>query len=231
MNFVYICKDGDNEELKYSIRSIVANCNVDNVWVVGGRPSWYTGEYIEVKQNLSKYKNAHNNFKTICNSSEIPENFIFMNDDFFVMKQTENITTYFDRTLLNKIERYESILGRNSYINRMKTTHQKLLSMQIESPLNYEIHVPMLINKNNFKKVVGMNHNLLYRSMYGNIYNIQGSEMEDVKVYDSVNMQSLSYDYTSNKYNFLSTESGSFIKLKNDGVFDMLNLKTKYEKN
>ncbi len=147
------------------------------------------------------------------------------------MKQTENITTYFDRTLLNKIERYESILGRNSYINRMKTTHQKLLSMQIELPLNYEIHVPMLINKNNFKKVVGMNHNLLYRSMYGNIYNIQGSEMEDVKVYDSVNMQSLSYDYTSNKYNFLSTESGSFIKLKNDGVFDMLNLKTKYEKN
>jgi len=231
MNFVYICKDGDNEELRYSIRSIVKNCDVENIWVVGGKPSWYIGNYIEVKQNLSKYKNAHNNFKHICDSSEIPEDFIFMNDDFFITKQTENITTYFDRTLLNKIERYENILGRNSYINRMKTTQQKLLSMQINTPLNYEIHVPMLINKNNFKKIVGINHNLLYRSMYGNIYGVKGNEIEDVKVYDSVNMQSLSYDYASNKYNFLSTESGSFIKLKNDGVFDMFNLKTKYEKN
>jgi len=230
VNFVYICKDGDNEELRYSIRSIVKNCNVENIWVVGGKPSWYFGNYIEVRQNLSKYKNAHNNFKHICESSEIPEDFIFMNDDFFVTKQTENITNYFDRTLLNKIERYENILGRNSYINRMKTTQQKLLSMQIDTPLNYEIHVPMLINKNNFKKIVGINHNLLYRSMYGNVYGIKGDEMEDVKVYDSVNMQSLSYDYTSNKYNFLSTEYGSFIKLKNDGFFDTLNLKTKYEK-
>ncbi len=230
MNFVYICKDGDNEELRYSIRSIVKNCNVENIWVVGGKPSWYSGNYIEVRQNLSKYKNAHNNFKHICESSEIPEDFIFMNDDFFVTKQTENITTYFDRTLLNKIERYENILGRNSYINRMKATQQKLLSMQIDTPLNYEIHVPMLINKNNFKKIVGINHNLLYRSMYGNVYGVEGDEMEDVKVYDSVNMQSLSYDYTSNKYNFLSTEYGSFIKLKNDGFFDTLNLKTKYEK-
>ena len=230
MNFVYICKDGDNEELRYSIRSIVKNCNVENIWVVGGKPSWYSGNYIEVRQNLSKYKNAHNNFKHICESSEIPEDFIFMNDDFFVTKQTENITTYFDRTLLNKIERYENILGRNSYINRMKATQQKLLSMQIDTPLNYEIHVPMLINKNNFKKIVGINHNLLYRSMYGNVYGVEGDEMKDVKVYDSINMQSLSYDYTSNKYNFLSTEYGSFIKLKNDGFFDTLNLKTKYEK-
>jgi hypothetical protein len=231
VNFVYICKDGDNEELRYSVRSIVTNCNVDNIWVVGGKPPWYAGEYIEVKQNLSKYKNAHNNFKTICNSSEIPEEFILMNDDFFITKQTENIMAYFDRTLLNKIERYESILGRNSYINRMKTTHQKLISMHINDPLNYEIHVPMLINKNKFKKIVGINHNLLYRSMYGNIYNVGGKEMEDVKVYDSVNMKSLSYDYLSNKYSFLSTEPGSFLKLKNEKVFDGLKLKTKYEKN
>ena len=48
MDFVYICKEGVNEELKYSIRSVVESFPESNIWVVGGKPDWYTGNYIQV---------------------------------------------------------------------------------------------------------------------------------------------------------------------------------------
>ena len=86
MDLVYICRSGDNEELRYSIRSMVANVPHDNLWVVGGKPSWYIGKHIPVKQSDDKYDNARNNLKAIVESSEISDRFILVNDDFYVTK-------------------------------------------------------------------------------------------------------------------------------------------------
>lgn len=229
MNFVYICRDGENEELRYSIRSVVNNCKIDSLWVVGGRPDWYTGNYIEVTQKYSKYKNAYNNFKAICNTSDIPDNFILMNDDFFIISPVSKITSYYNGTLEEKINAYETILGRSSYINRLKTTQDKLIQMGFDNPLNYEIHVPMAMSKKNLNDVLGMNHNLLYRSIYGNKFNDNSIEMKDVKVYSSENFGLLSYDYKNIQSPFLSTESGSFLELKNLFLSKQFSKKTIYE--
>jgi hypothetical protein len=230
MNFVYICKDGDNEELRYSIRSVVKNCNVDSLWIIGGKPDWYVGQYAPVNQKYSKYKNAFNNFKAICNTSDIPDDFVLMNDDFFIIKPIDTIVSYYSGTLENKIDAYETVLGRSSYINRLKTTHDKLLQMGIDNPLNYEIHVPMKRSKEKFDNILRMNHNLLYRSIYGNISNDESKEMSDVKVYKSENFASLSYNYEEKKYPFLSTESGSFLELKDLFLSKQFKNKTIYEK-
>lgn len=229
MNFVYICRDGENEELRYSIRSVVTNCKVDSLWVVGGRPDWYIGNYIEVTQKYSKYKNAFNNFKTICNTSDIPDDFVLMNDDFFIVNPVDKINSYYNGTLEEKINAYETILGRSSYINRLKATQDKLIQMGFDNPLNYEIHVPMSMSKKLFSNVLGMNHNLLYRSIYGNQFNDSPVEMVDVKVYGSDNFKPLSYDYKYIKYPFLSTESGSFLELKNSFLSKHFFKKSIYE--
>ena len=55
MHFVYICKDGENEELRYSIRSVLKNTKDAVIWVVGGKPNWYIGNYIKVIQDQNKY--------------------------------------------------------------------------------------------------------------------------------------------------------------------------------
>lgn len=229
MDFVYICKDGDNEELRYSIRSVVKNCNPNNIWVVGGKPDWYAGNYISVDQKYSKYKNAFINFKTIVNTGKISEDFILMNDDFFITKPIKKIVSYYNGTLQNKIDAYERVLGRNSYVNRLKMTQDRLMQNKINDPLNYELHVPMKISKNNFDSVLNMNHNLLYRSIYGNIYDEEKEEMIDVKVYQSENFEELSYNYLQNQYPFLSTESSSFIELKRTDFFKDFYVKTDYE--
>lgn len=229
MNFVYICRDGENEELRYSIRSIISNCKVDSLWVVGGRPDWYIGNYIEVTQKYSKYKNAFNNFKTICNSSEIPDDFVLMNDDFFIINQVDKITSYYSGTLEEKINAYETILGRSSYINRLKVTQDKLFQMGFDNPLNYEIHVPMSMSKKSFNDALGINHNLLYRSIYGNKFSSNSIEMKDVKIYSSNSFGPLSFDYQNIQSSFLSTESGSFLELKNSFLSKHFSKKTIYE--
>jgi hypothetical protein len=89
MDFVYICKDGINEELKYSIRSVVESFPEATIWVVGGKPDWYTGNYIKVEQKESKYKNAVKNLETICFSEEISQSFVLMNDDFYIIKKNK----------------------------------------------------------------------------------------------------------------------------------------------
>lgn len=227
MNFVYICRDGENEELRYSIRSVVQNCKVDNIFLIGGKPDWYAGEYIPVNQKYSKYKNVFNNFKTICDSN-IPDNFILMNDDFFIIKPIKKIISYYNGTLQDKIDAYETVLGRSSYINRLKMTQDKLIQLGINNPLNYEIHVPMAMSKQKFDDILRMNHNLLYRSIYGNTYNDETKEMKDVKVYKSENFKPLSYNYQED-CPFLSTESGSFLDLKYLYLLDAFPNKTVYE--
>ncbi len=109
MDFVYICKDGDNDELKYSIRSVVASFPEANIWVVGGKPEWYVGNYIKVPQNLTKYKNAFYNLKSITESNEISESFVLMNDDFYIIKKINNIDNYHGGSLLEKINLYQKI--------------------------------------------------------------------------------------------------------------------------
>lgn len=230
MNFVYICKDGENEELKYSIRSLVKNCNVNDIWVIGGKPDWYVGNHIPIDQKYSKYKNAFINFKTIANASAISDDFVLMNDDFFIVKPITKIISYYNGTLQNKIDAYEQVLGRSSYVNRLKMTQDKLVQNKINNPLNYELHVPMKMSKNKFNDVLNMNHNLLYRSVYGNVYDDEKEEMIDVKVYQSEKFGELSYNYLQNQYPFLSTESSSFLYLKQTEFFKDYYTKTKYEK-
>ena len=57
MDLVYICKPGDNEELRYSIRSAVKNLKFDNLYLVGGKPDWYDGKFIAVEPIPNKFKN------------------------------------------------------------------------------------------------------------------------------------------------------------------------------
>lgn len=81
VDFIYINKDGDNEELRYSIRSVVSNYEKANVIVVGGKPSWYIGEFYPVSNVGNKFKNITECYKTICQLDHIND-FVAMNDDF-----------------------------------------------------------------------------------------------------------------------------------------------------
>jgi hypothetical protein len=228
MDFVYICKDGDNEELRYSIRSVVESFPDSNIWVVGGRPNWYTGNYIEVNQIYSKYKNAAENLKKICSSSEISNTFVLMNDDFYIIKKIDSIETFHGGYLLNKINLYQRINGNSNYTRKLAATYKRLKALEINDPLDYELHVPMIMEKEKLQEVLKSNDQFLWRSMYGNIFNVGGLEMQDVKVYTTGPLVLKSYNLNIDTY--LSSSDSSFDIIWKKILKVQFKEKTKFEK-
>jgi hypothetical protein len=230
MDFVYICKDGDNEELRYSIRSVNASFPEANIWVVGGRPGWYVGNYIKVDQTLTKYKNAFYNLKSITESSDISESFILMNDDFYIVRKIDSINTYHGGSLLEKINLYQKINSNSGYTRKLSATYKKVVSLGIEDALDYELHVPMIMEKEKLKEVLKYQDQFLWRSIYGNLFNVGGEQIEDVKVYTKGPLVLKSYNLKKEDHIYLSSADTSFDLILNSILKKQFTTKTKYEK-
>ena len=228
MDFVYICKPGDNEELRYSIRSVLYSFPDANIYVVGGKPSWYSGNYIYVDQKHHKYANAINNLHAICDSNEISEEFVLMNDDFFIIKKIYRIDQFYNGLLSTKIDKYTKITGSSMYIKKLILTKTRLIDYGIKNPLDYELHVPMVMEKEKLKHIILKYPSCLWRSMYGNIYSVGGSQMEDVKIYTNKKYAARSNEITENSV-FLSTEDQAFGLALDKVLYKMFNTPTAHE--
>ena len=209
MDFVYICRTGPNEELRYSIRSVMNSFPDAKIWVSGGKPDWYIGNYISIDQNGSKYANAIANINAICDSKEISDDFVLMNDDFFILKKIDSIKTFHSGLLIDKITRFKEVARSSAYINKLVLTQKFLNKYGIENPLDYELHIPMVMNKYKLKDIIREDEFALWRSLYGNMYNVKGEYTLDVKIYHEESSRPVSYNITEDSI-YVSTDDRSF---------------------
>lgn len=209
MDVVYLCRSGPNEELRYSIRSVEKNMPHRSIWVIGQSPEWYRGNFIEVQNLNAKYSNARANLDELVKSKHISENFILMNDDFFIMRPVEKVGYFYNGSLLERAEGNELLTTTGAYTRLLYNTYDRLKKMGIEEPLNYEVHIPMIMNKKDLKEVL-KHKTCLWRSMYGNIYEVGGTNKEDVKVYSVNSSNPKSYDWKGKNFAYLSTQDSSF---------------------
>lgn len=203
MNFIYICRNGENEELRYSIRSVLHFYPDARIHIFGGKPRWYSGEYTEVKDSGTKFDNINKCYEAIC-SSHIKD-FILMNDDFYILDKPSGFIFY-DGYIEDKIEKHTQQHGLSKYSRILSDANKKLKKMGIQKPLNYDVHTPMMFNTKLLSDIIDISY--APRSIYGNIYNIGGEKMSDVKIYrhtDNIHI---------NGY-FLSSEDNSFNKINN----------------
>lgn len=228
MDIVYICRAGDNEELRYSIRSVVKNLKHDKIWVVGGKPKWYKGNFISVPTNKTKYSNARANMEVIANSAEISDDFILMNDDFYIMKPLNTVEYYYSEPLVDKVKVHENLFYGTAYTNMLSLTLNKLNKLDIQNPLSYEVHVPFVMNKEKLKPILKHKREL-WRSMYGNLYNVGGKQIEDVKVYPRTSYFYGKFNWEKNLDKFISSQDESFLELKTNLLDTKFPKKTIYE--
>jgi hypothetical protein len=226
-DLVYINKFGANEELRYSLRS-VKNLSYNSVWVVGGKPSWYIGNYISVPPVGGKLKNARANLEAIIENNNISSDFILMNDDFYILRAVGKVEPYHQGLLINKVNTYESAYPRSNYTRLLRKTYNSLVDSGIQQPLSYDLHIPILYNKE--KLAEAMSKRLLWRSTYGNLFNIGGTQMNDVKVYIDIRTKELKYDYLNSKYPFLSTEDKSFPIVRDNLLLNLFPNKSEFER-
>ena len=211
MDYVYICRGGENEELRYSIRSLIKFAKDPNIIIFGQGPDWYGGQRAIVDPQGSKYKNARANLKALIESDLVSEEFVLMNDDFYLMREIDD-----EPPIWNGGPLFEKILIRKkmhpfaSYTNLLLETYRSIQTLGIKEPLDYELHTPLKMTKTGLAEA--MQYPGLWRSIYGNLNNIGGERHNDVKIYADPD-RSLDKEFVVTLY--LSSDDESFESVKN----------------
>lgn len=220
MDIVYLLKDSPEiKELNYSLRSL-KNLPHDKVFFVGGFPQNINPEkvsHIPVLQTGTKYQNTTHSLKmAICNK-EISDDFILMNDDFFVMTPIKDPVKELNLhrgPVEDVIEDYKKRYNGkiHPYIEGMVSTCKLLQKNGIKKPLSYELHVPMVFNKKKLAEMFSIadeeNIPVLHkRTLYGNLFMSGGKQIKDVKM-------SLHLPEMPDSADFLSTSDTFFKKIE-----------------
>lgn len=219
MDIVYFVKDSDeNEELRYSLRSVEKNLkNVGEVWTIGGTPEGIKPDrHIDFDQNEDKHNNVANMRRAFLESSESPDEFILFNDDFFVMKGVSRVKDYCGGTLERRVKALAHKFGTiTKYARRLERTASELKHRDLDT-LCYELHIPMVINREKALVVAdSFNDQLAFRSLYGNRWFIGGEIRADVKVTDEKEEPDTKSDYLSTMdKTFANGKVGEYIREK-----------------
>lgn len=233
-DIVYFVKEcPNNEELRYSIRSVVENFPYNSIWFYGGCPTTLEPDHmVRVEQRGSrKWEKVRNMMLEACKNDNLTEDFWLFNDDFFVLKPMPNgIEPRFDGTLTSKIERVEANHGGSpsEWTNNLRHLRETLQKAG-KGEKNYAIHVPLLVNRRKMREVLEKYPDEpMMRALYGNYWEIGGVEVLDPKLAEQYNkgladwLREMDVVSTSDE-SFLSGDIGGWLR----GRFG---IKSKYER-
>lgn len=175
--YIYKRTSDRGQELKYSLRSLenVTNWNGE-VYICGDKEQWFSKKIIHIDKftrSAVKYQDVMNKLKAITQDKRVPDDFLFFNDDFFVMRPTEVVPLYDGRL--------EHFSGASVWRKSKSKTRDYLIEHGIKNPYNYEVHAPIPINKQNLLEILDFETGLSFRSIYGNTYKIGGKQYKDRK--------------------------------------------------
>lgn len=202
------------DELKYCLRSL-KNIPHRNVYIIGDLPDWATG-IIHIPMDTrdpSRFIDVENIMRKVCHDDRISDDFILMNDDFYVMEKVTELPNWYSDTIDAEYQRRIKIDRNNRYAKGYKATDEYLKSLGVKEPLDYSLHIPIVMNKQKRMIVSHLRYNdlknnkiLLSRSIYCNLFCDKGTQHPDVKY--------IRIDDGFKKYAFMSTHDSSFINGK-----------------
>ena len=189
---VYILRSSigmDTDELRYSIRSVVANFPYRRIVFAGGRPSDLIPDYgiYHEQQGNSAWERVDYSIERICKDPEVSDDFWLFNDDYFIMAPYDGAEVMRGNgSLLARVGEIVRRHGMESPYSRLLVDTNWILEDNGETTADYTLHVPMLVNKRKALEVLhrfGKGHD--FNNLYGNVaYQRKGKVMGDVKVYD-----------------------------------------------
>lgn len=190
IDIVYVLGHGSkhsDSELRYSIRSVVKHVkNMRRIIIVGACPQFIKGVIHLPCKDTEPIPdlNIRNKILAACNSDVVSEDFLFMNDDHFLLKQYD--ATKFPN--YHKGDLKESIEPRSqdSYRIRLTNTYNQLKKKGLGT-LNFDTHTPIIYNKKKFIQMTKMFdwtvfEGLVIKSLYGNVNELESELMRDFKI-------------------------------------------------
>lgn len=187
MDVVYVNKDGENPELRYSLRSL-ANVTHDRVWLFGGAPSWINPETVThrpSRQKMSKYSSTRAHIRAACLDEEVSDPFMLWNDDFFAMEFVGEVPLYHRRMLSESLDQYAQL--KSPWAKGMRETAQMIEKAGIEDPRCFSVHLPMVIQKAEMLMALGWAKDahadaVHLRTLCGNLMDRESVQHHDPKM-------------------------------------------------
>lgn len=215
-DIVYPVRDGDrNEELRFSLRSLEVNYpSHGQVWIVGFKPSWLINvQHIPGNGGRTENANVYHNILRAMQNTDVAENVIMMNDDFFITTPMTEIPVLFRGTLrahlkLNSVARQPN----NKWAQSLRTTRIVLQALGFIEPLSYELHVPLPVRRQAMAETLARFTHITpeappqWRSLYGNINQIGGTVGVDCKTYSSAAMRVPYHSTTDSSFKYYRTK-------------------------
>ena len=196
IDILYILGSGskhDDMELRLSLRCLEKNCNgIGRLFIVGNKPDWVQNVvHIPAEDTWTAENNAFQKILKAC-QTDISKEFLLMNDDFFMLKPSSIPMQYYGYFVRGFLKHKKEDNPYNRSINK---TLEVLNHFGFTTPLNFEVHCPIRIQKNKFlllncvaehfkKESTGV----LCRSLYANLFKCQdvfsGYKVKDTKIYN-----------------------------------------------
>ena len=216
-DIIYILKkDIDPYELIYSLRSIEANFPHRKVWFVGGQPSGLVPDArIEHQQSGSnKWELIRSSMYEVARNEDVTSDFFLFNDDFFVMQPVKGKWMNFACGTLT--DRVNQFAAENPWLSPYARTlfkaREELKTLGC-GEVNYDVHLPMLFNKDTVIQAIRQCSSPQMRSVYGNITKSPCKDRKDVKIGDLTTIPLESCDFLStNEMSFKHGQVGFFIR-------------------
>lgn len=207
------------DELRYCLRSL-KNIPHGNVFICGDKPDFISDRVIYLPRKIrgkTAQLDCELNLRLALEDDRLSENFIYMNDDFMILKKITHLPAYQNGTIRDLIKsRPERQFIK--YNNSLSETAKYLNNF--DSPLSYELHIPMVMNKydrleisNDIMPILISGKTILPRSIYGNIFCDICEYRKDVKLY-AENSQPIDKVFLSTIERSFNGQAGELIKSK-----------------
>lgn len=180
----YINSTWAGTELKYALRSIEKHVQFDRVFIIGDKPDWLCNvTHIPFKDNPnieSKERNIMQKILEVC-KTDISQQFMFSNDDIFILKDIPNDYPAYYSGLLPY---HKGTIG--AYKKSVNNTVEVLTEKGLNC-LNYDIHRPCLYDKDLFPEVMSRYdwrkpYGYVIKSLYFNSIGVKGVSSYDLKI-------------------------------------------------
>lgn len=161
-DLVYLVRSGENEELRYSLRSVEKHASglFRDVWVVGvDLPDWLTGvNVLPVPDSRNKHQTMRDKIRALCEVDAVSDEFILMNDDYFLTKPISEWVVYHmgpaSAWLRRKIDAAVRHGGVTSYLRDVRTTCKWMAEHGYGDVLVRETHSPTIWDKTRLARVL-----------------------------------------------------------------------------
>lgn len=161
----------NDKELSYCLRSIERFFPVRDVWMIGEPRPYLSCNWIEMSDGKgSRHESVRQKIMAACENPYISDPFVLFNDDFVLTREITMLHDYYDGTIEKRLK-----TAGGEYRERMLESQE--LS---KDGLNYEVHVPALIDKDLFKKT---KEGSLYRNVCLSHSKREKVEIRDPKMY------------------------------------------------